>query len=71
MVSLGKHCVRIDKEMVFSELVLKYIAQFRQSIDIQGRLRSKNILYEDEMLKVQLLSIATEHKKEYYKYVIF
>lgn len=37
---------------------------------IQDWLRSKGISFNDNMLKVQLLSIVKEHKKTYNKYVV-
>ncbi|CAH2001242.1 unnamed protein product [Acanthoscelides obtectus] len=41
-----------------------------RKVDVQNWLRSKNINFEEAMLKVQLLRIVKDHKAEYQKYAI-
>ncbi|XP_074035663.1 uncharacterized protein [Leptinotarsa decemlineata] len=41
-----------------------------KKVEIQNWLRSKNISFEDSMLRVQLLKIVKERKLEYQKYIV-
>lgn len=60
----------LDNAPYHSRRMEKVPTTASRKVDVQNWLRSKNINFEEAMLKVQLLRIVKDHKAEYQKYAI-
>ncbi|VEN35550.1 unnamed protein product [Callosobruchus maculatus] len=60
----------LDNAPYYSRKLEKIPTTASKKADIQDWLRSKNISFEESMLKVQLLKIVKEHKAKFEKYII-
>ncbi|XP_072384696.1 uncharacterized protein [Diabrotica undecimpunctata] len=60
----------LDNAPYHSRRVEKIPTTASKKVDIQNWLQSKNINFDNSLLKVELLAIVNKHKKEYTKYIV-